>query len=341
MPQDEFRWQNLPGWLLRALCDHWGERADDPVATLTDWYGDQPGDRFVQESWPVLRESWLARAARARVSVIEQLWDLGVGSAGRFPEEPAAQMSFLRSCNNARRLREVVLEELIRAGGVDPTSGASQTEGSSTVDPNERQDSPRTRQDRGEGQAQLPRVLSPSELSLPQLESRLWGAANALRGPVDPADFKTYVFPTLFWKWISDTWDSEHAKAVEEFGPDVSAEVEADYHRFALPEGTHWREVTTRTANLGSGIGKALGRIEQANPSRLAGIFGDAAWGNKERLPEASLVALVNAFNGLQLHPDRVSHDMLGQAYEYLLKNFADESGKKAGEFFTPRKWSG
>lgn len=123
----------------------------------------------------------------------------------------------------------------------------------------------------------MSRVWSPSELSLPQLESRLWGAANALRGPVDPADFKTYVFPMLFWKWISDTWDSEHAKAVEEFGADVPAEVEADYHRFALPEGTHWREVTTRTANLGSGIGKALGRIEQANPNRLAGIFGDAA----------------------------------------------------------------
>jgi N-6 DNA Methylase len=85
-------------------------------------------------------------------------------------------------------------------------------------------------------------------------------------------------------------------------------------------------------------IGTALARLEQANPDSLAGIFGDAAWGNKERLPESALVALVNGFNGLMLNPDGVSHDLLGQAYEYLLKNFADESGKKAEEFFTPRQ---
>jgi type I restriction enzyme M protein len=174
--------------------------------------------------------------------------------------------------------------------------------------------------------------------SLEDLEKRLWDAANALRGPVDPADFKTYVFPILFWKWISDTWDWEHAKAVADYGDNVDPIVEADYHKFDLPSGTHWRDVTTKTANLGAQINKALGKIEQANPDSLAGIFGDAAWGNKERLPETALVDLINAFNGTALNPDQVSHDLLGQAYEYLLKNFADESGKKAGEFFTPRQ---
>jgi type I restriction enzyme M protein len=175
-------------------------------------------------------------------------------------------------------------------------------------------------------------------LTQQELERRLWDAANSLRGPVDPADFKTYVFPMLFWKWISDTWDHERALAVADFGDDIDPEVEADYHRFALPDGTHWRLVTTKTDNIGSRIAKALGRIEQANPDTLAGIFGDAAWGNKERLPESSLVALINAFTGLTLNPGVVPHDVLGQAYEYLLKNFADESGKKAGEFFTPRQ---
>jgi len=175
-------------------------------------------------------------------------------------------------------------------------------------------------------------------LQLQELESRLWSAANALRGPVDPADFKTYVFPMLFWKWISDSWDYEHAQAVKDYGGEVDPEVEADYHRFALPNGSHWGQVTTKTANLGSKIATALARIEQANQHSLAGIFGDAAWGNKERLPESSLVALIDAFNGLGLNPEAVAHDVLGQAYEYLLKNFADESGKKAGEFFTPRQ---
>lgn len=175
-------------------------------------------------------------------------------------------------------------------------------------------------------------------VSLDDLERRLWDAANALRGPVDPADFKTYVFPVLFWKWISDSYDWERAQAVAEYGEDVDSEVEADFHKFYLPSGTHWRDVTTKTANLGTAIQTALGKIEQANPDSLAGIFGDASWGNKERMPETALVNLINAFNGLVLNPDEVSHDLLGQGYEYLLKNFADESGKKAGEFFTPRQ---
>ena len=175
-------------------------------------------------------------------------------------------------------------------------------------------------------------------VSLDELERRLWDAANALRGPVDPADFKTYAFPMLFWKWISDSYDWERAQAVAEYGEDVHPEVEADFHKFDLPTGTHWRDVTTKTANLGAAINTALGQIEQANPESLAGIFGDASWGNKERLPESALVSLINAFNGMLLNPDEVSHDLLGQGYEYLLKNFADESGKKAGEFFTPRQ---
>jgi type I restriction enzyme M protein len=115
------------------------------------------------------------------------------------------------------------------------------------------------------------------KLSQPELESRLWSAANALRGPVDPADFKTYVFPMLFWKWISDTWLHEHAEAVADYGDDLSEEIEADYHRFVVPEGCLWGDVTTRTVNLGTKINTALGRIEQANAAALANIFGDAA----------------------------------------------------------------
>lgn len=175
-------------------------------------------------------------------------------------------------------------------------------------------------------------------ITLSELETRLWAAANALRGPVDPADFKTYVFPMLFWKWISDTWTWERQQAIAEYGQGVDPEVEADFHRFVVPEGTHWDEVTTATHNLGTKINTALGKLQQANPDTLAGIFGDAAWGNKDRLPESALVNLLGAFDGLVLNPDEVTHDMLGQAYEYLLKNFADSSGAKAGEFFTPRQ---
>lgn len=171
-----------------------------------------------------------------------------------------------------------------------------------------------------------------------ELESRLWDAANALRGPVDPADFKTYVFPMLFWKWISDTWVYEHDEAFNEYGDDLDEEIEADFHRFELPKGTLWSDVTGTVVNLGTEIAKTFQRIEKANPRSLAGVFGDASWGNKERLPESALVNLIQAFNRIKLDPTTVSHDLLGAGYEYLLKNFADESGKKAGEFFTPRE---
>lgn len=175
-------------------------------------------------------------------------------------------------------------------------------------------------------------------ISQQELESRLWDAANALRGPVDPADFKTYVFPMLFWKWISDTWVFEHDQALDEFGDDLDDEIEADFHRFDMPEGTLWSEVTTKVVNLGAEIAKTFQRIEKANPRSLAGVFGDASWANKERIPESALLGLIKAFNRIQLDPSTVSHDLLGAGYEYLLKNFADESGKKAGEFFTPRE---
>jgi type I restriction enzyme M protein len=174
-------------------------------------------------------------------------------------------------------------------------------------------------------------------LTISELESRLWAAANSLRGPVDPADFKAYVFPLLFFKWVSDTWDLEHGQALDDYDDLLDDEVEADYHRFSVPDGCHWWDLQKISVNVGVALLKILDRLAEANPETLAGIFGDVAWGNKERLPEASLLNLIDAFDRLTLNRDVVPHDMLGAAYEYLLKQFADESGKKAGEFFTPR----
>ncbi|MGB3412838.1 MAG: class I SAM-dependent DNA methyltransferase [Microthrixaceae bacterium] len=180
--------------------------------------------------------------------------------------------------------------------------------------------------------------MTNSKLTLQELESRLWAAANALRGPVDPSDFKAYVFPVLFLKWISDTWTWEHAQAIEDFGEDVLAEEAADYHRFAIPEGCHWYDLKKVSTNVGSALQKLLDRLQEANHQKLAGVFGDVAWGNKDRLPEANLLNLIDSFDSLRLNPEHVTNDSLGQAYEYLLREFADASGKKAGEFFTPRE---
>lgn len=179
--------------------------------------------------------------------------------------------------------------------------------------------------------------MGPTGLSQQELESRLWAAANSLRGPVDPSDFKAYIFPLLFYKRIDDTWQMERARALEEFGADLTGEIEADYHRFDIPACCHWADLQRVPENVGVALQNILDRVQQANPETLAGIFGDVPWGNKDKLPETSLLSLIEAFATLNLSPSVVGHDVLGNAYEYLLKQFADESGKKAGEFFTPR----
>ena len=85
--------------------------------------------------------------------------------------------------------------------------------------------------------------MGPAGISQQELESRLWAAANSLRGPVDPSDFKAYIFPLLFFKRISDAWDAEQEEAVSDYGDDLTDEIGEDYHRFTIPEGCHWADL--------------------------------------------------------------------------------------------------
>lgn len=174
-------------------------------------------------------------------------------------------------------------------------------------------------------------------ISTQELEQRLLAACNCLRGPVDPTDYKAYIFPLLFLKRISDYWDWEYQRALEAFDGDEALARLEDNFRFVLPDGCHWSDVQALTENVGVELQRILQKIELANAETLAGIFGDVQWANKEKLPEHALLNLIDEFSTLDLSPDNAPGDVLGAAYEYLLKYFADESGKKAGEFFTPR----
>lgn len=179
---------------------------------------------------------------------------------------------------------------------------------------------------------------NPDHLTQRELEQALWAAANALRGPVDPGDFKAFVFPVFFYKWISDVYDYRHEEALDELGDGWTQEIEdEDYQTFLIPNGAHWDDTYGVTKKPGAVLNKALVTLQEANPGKLVGVFGDVNWANTERIPEPALKALMGVFNRLTLDPARVSGDMLGSAYEYLLREFAEASGKKAGEFFTPR----
>jgi type I restriction enzyme M protein len=174
-------------------------------------------------------------------------------------------------------------------------------------------------------------------ISLSQLESHLWESANILRGPVDAADFKSYVFPLMFFKRISDVHDEEHAAALIEFGGDEESALFLENYSFQIPEGCHWADVRSIASNIGQALHASMRGIEQANPHTLYGIFGDAQWTNKDRLSDSLLRDLIEHFSKLSLGNSVAKSDLLGQSYEYLIKKFADATNKKAGEFYTPR----
>lgn len=179
--------------------------------------------------------------------------------------------------------------------------------------------------------------MSKEKLTLSKLEQYLSRAAWILKGPVDASDFKIYIFPLLFFKRISDVYDEEYQQALQESDGDVEYASLPEFHRFEIPNDCHWDNVRETTSNVGLAIEKALRGIEQANQEFLYGIFGDAQWSNKNKLSDKLLIDLIEHFSQYSLGRDNVDPDMLGQAYEYLIKHFADLTNKKAGEFYTPR----
>ena len=175
------------------------------------------------------------------------------------------------------------------------------------------------------------------EISQSQLEQYLSKAAWILKGPVDASDFKSYIFPLLFFKRISDVYDEEYKIALEESGNDKKYASLKEFHRFIIPKDCHWRDVRETSVNVGVKIQHAIREIESANQENLDGIFGDVQWSNKEKLSDELLNNLIEHFSQYSLSNSAVSADILGEAYEYLIKHFADLTNKKAGEFYTPR----
>lgn len=174
-------------------------------------------------------------------------------------------------------------------------------------------------------------------MSLAELEQYLARAADLLRGSIDQADFKAYIFPLMFFKRMSDVYLEEFEQALEESGGDHEFASFAENHRFAIPDRNFWSDVRERTENLGAALQTAFREIEKANPETLYGIFGNANWTNKDKLSDRKLADLIEHFSTKTLSNANVAPDVFGNAYEYVIKRFADQSNKKAGEYYTPR----
>ena len=173
-------------------------------------------------------------------------------------------------------------------------------------------------------------------MSQQELESYLWGSAKLLRGLIDAGDYKQYIFPLLFFKRLSDVWDEEYESALADTGDTAYARATAD-DRFTIPDGAHWSDVRNASRDVGRALLNAFRTIEAANPERLAGVFGNASWTDKAQMPDGTLKNLIEHLSQHSLSLAAVPEDELGNAYEYLIKQFADDSGHTAQEFYTNR----
>ena len=187
-------------------------------------------------------------------------------------------------------------------------------------------------------------------LTIRRLEAHLWGAAQILRGKTAGQDYKNYILSLMFYKRLCDQWEWEADDAIAEQERQqgrVFTETEKAIfrkrgeHRYAIPDGSRWGDVKAVSANIGEALTRATRAVADAN-DELRGVF-TVDW--NQPVPDGSgkplianevVHALVQHFDEYDLSNRSVPADVLGRAYEYLIKKFADDAGAKAGEFFTP-----
>ncbi len=188
--------------------------------------------------------------------------------------------------------------------------------------------------------------LIDQRITLDELKAFLWGAATLLRGQIDAAGYKEYIFPLLFFKRISDVYDEQYNGFVAE-GDVEYANAQVQDLAIRIPDGAHWYDVRQVTENVGQRLVQAFIAIEQANPGEemdgrvvggLSGIFGPKdGWTNKAKMPDHIITSLIEHFSRYTLNLATCPADEMGQAYEYLVGKFADDAGNTAQEFYTNR----
>jgi type I restriction enzyme M protein len=183
-------------------------------------------------------------------------------------------------------------------------------------------------------------------MTLQQLESYLWGAAVLLRGQIDASGYKEYIFPLMFFKRVSDVYDEQYNRYLEESDGDEDYARSQEYD-IIVPEGAHWNDVRKVTENVGQALVDAFRQIEEANPPKeingrmvggLTGIFGDkSGWTNKNKMPDRIILSLIEHFSTQTLSLENCPADEMGLGYEYLIGQFANDAGHTAQEFYTNR----
>ena len=174
------------------------------------------------------------------------------------------------------------------------------------------------------------------------LKAKVWGAADILRGSIDSADYKNYILGLLFLKRLSDVFQEEAEKIEKETRDKNLAWNEPDEHRFFVPERARWENIRKLNAQIGDYLNKACAELEDKNPV-LEGVLASIDFNSEKlgdnRQRDTTLLHLIQHFSTIALKNSELTEpDLIGKIYEYLIERFADDAGKKGGEFFTPRK---
>ncbi|QMW14124.1 SAM-dependent DNA methyltransferase [Pseudoalteromonas sp. MT33b] len=177
------------------------------------------------------------------------------------------------------------------------------------------------------------------KLTLEKLETWLWDSADIMRGSIDSSDFKNYIFGLIFLKRLNDVFLERIDQEMEKEGcskEEAIAIIEEDYANEFVPVDARWDNIIKKTENIGESIDEAFAEIEAQNTD-LERVLTAIKFGDKERLSNDLLQRLLRHFNKHKLGNNNLyKADMLGDAYEYLIAQFADDAGKKGGEFYTP-----
>lgn len=187
--------------------------------------------------------------------------------------------------------------------------------------------------------------MNNNSLDITSLENWLWEAACKIRGEIDAPKYKDYILPLIFLKRLSDVFDDEISRLTDDYGSEeIARQLAAQDHslvRFYIPEAALWSKISLQPKGIGEYLTDAIRAVSKEN-QKLQGVFEtidfNATAGGQRLISEDRLKSLIDVLDRHRLGLTDVEPDIIGRAYEYLLRKFAEGSGQSAGEFYTPRE---